>query len=143
MDCQSEGRDGISSGMNRPPSGARPLRTTSSKESCATGSQRKPQCINMYRYIVFVVGSTYVVRTAASAEIALRGTVRCHSCPIARRRSLLCLNDPTSPFDCFDVKTLAIDSPAMVGLRHTSGFESNLTLFLYSYSMMDSTLAET
>jgi len=31
--CQSEGRDGISSGMKRPPSEARPLRTTSSKES--------------------------------------------------------------------------------------------------------------
>jgi hypothetical protein len=32
--CQCGGRDGITSGMNNPLSGARPLRTTSSKESC-------------------------------------------------------------------------------------------------------------
>ena len=32
--CQFGGRDGITSGMNNPLSGARPLRTTSSKESC-------------------------------------------------------------------------------------------------------------
>jgi hypothetical protein len=31
--CQSAGRDGISSGMKRPPSDASPFRTTSSKES--------------------------------------------------------------------------------------------------------------
>lgn len=33
LDCQSEGSAGTSSGMNRPPSAARPLRTTSSNDS--------------------------------------------------------------------------------------------------------------
>lgn len=33
-DVQELGRAGISSGMNKPPSAARPLRTTSSKDSC-------------------------------------------------------------------------------------------------------------
>jgi len=37
---QSEGREGISSGMKSPPSDARPFRTTSSKESwgCQLGT---------------------------------------------------------------------------------------------------------
>lgn len=33
LEAQSLGNEGISSGMNRPPSDARPLRTTSSNES--------------------------------------------------------------------------------------------------------------
>lgn len=38
-DSQSAGKEGISSGMKRPPSDARPLRTTSSKESCRESYQ--------------------------------------------------------------------------------------------------------
>jgi len=39
--CQSEGSEGISSGMNKPPSFARPFSTTSSNENCEAGLQRK------------------------------------------------------------------------------------------------------
>ena len=37
LDSHKLGKDGISSGINRPPSEAKPLRTTSSNDSCGSG----------------------------------------------------------------------------------------------------------
>jgi hypothetical protein len=59
FDAHSSGRVGISSGMNRPPSEARPLRTTSSKESYAVLASNCGLVILSMRWVVsYIVGSS-------------------------------------------------------------------------------------
>ena len=60
--CQFGGKDGISSGMNKPLSGASPLRTASSKENCSTLAFR----------IGLLGRRIYAIRPSARAEIFLR-----------------------------------------------------------------------